>query len=98
MGNSVNFAEASFNVSAVALSIGIAPLASPVGVADQGHRDDKRVCVVPAQRQCHRDDQFPPARQVLEANPTLVSDNVAGYGMQAVSAMRRSACPRHADA
>jgi hypothetical protein len=38
----------------------------PVGVADQRHRDDERVRVVPAQRQRRRDDQFPPARQVLE--------------------------------
>jgi hypothetical protein len=38
----------------------------PVGVADQRHRDDERVRVVPAQRQGGRDDQFPPARQVLE--------------------------------
>jgi hypothetical protein len=38
----------------------------PVGVADQRHRDDKRLRVVPAQRQRRRDDQFPPARQVLE--------------------------------
>jgi hypothetical protein len=38
----------------------------PVGVADQRHRDDERFRVVPAQRQRRRDDQFPPARQVLE--------------------------------
>ena len=38
----------------------------PVGVADQRHRDDERLRVVPAQRQRRRDDQFPPARQVLE--------------------------------
>jgi hypothetical protein len=38
----------------------------PVGVADQRHGDDERVRVVPAQRQRRRDDQFPPARQVLE--------------------------------
>jgi len=38
----------------------------PVRVADQRHRDDERFRVVPAQRQRGRDDQFPPARQVLE--------------------------------
>jgi hypothetical protein len=38
----------------------------PVGVADQRHRDDQHVRVMPAQRQRCRDDQFPPARQVLE--------------------------------
>jgi hypothetical protein len=38
----------------------------PIGVADQRHRDDERLRVVPAQRQRRRDDQFPPARQVLE--------------------------------
>ena len=31
----------------------------PVGVADQRHRDDERVRVVPAQRQCRCDGQSP---------------------------------------
>jgi hypothetical protein len=38
----------------------------PVGVADQRHRDDQRVGVVPAQRQRRRDDELAPARQMLE--------------------------------